>query len=68
MGNLEKGANKRQKIPKGQSNMGNLEKVANKRQRIPKGQSNMGNQEKLENQGTHDEDKQIKNTTHHYTC
>ena len=47
MYNLEKLANKRQRIPKGQSKMYNLEKLTNKRQRIPKGQSKMNNLEKL---------------------
>ena len=57
--------NKRQRIPKGQSNMDNqkwtiqrnwqhsVHKI-NKRQRIPKGQSNMDNPEKLATQCTQD--------------
>ena len=37
--------------------------VIYKRQRIPKGQSKMDNPEKLATYGTHDEEKQNKNTT-----
>ena len=40
-------------------------KLLYKRQRIPKAQSEMDNSEKLTTQGTQEEEKQNKNTTHY---